>query len=154
MSTSAIFIVILAALLVFGTLVVGLSVVLTANELRRHHFRVVQAWNQQNTSYVLGPIIANFLNDRRRFGARGNGTLALTQRDLRFARPASAREIIIGLDEVADAFTAQSFNNRRCNNAPFLVIKRKTGDLTGFQVRDADTWVKALNKLVDSPTAE
>lgn len=155
MTSAAIVIVCVVALLIFVTLVAGLAMVLSSNELVRHHKRTLESWEQEGVKYVYGPAIASFLNERRRFGGRGNGTLAVTTSDVRFTRPVANQPIVIPVRELSDAFTLDAFNGWN-NGGPFFIVKRTSGDLTGFKVANAEKWAEAVRGLIANapPLAE
>jgi hypothetical protein len=89
------------------------------------------------------------LNERRRFGARGNGALALTQKDIRFSRPISQNEIVIPFHEMSDVTMTDTFNGWRIGG-PFLVVKRTNGDLTGFRLIDSEAWATTIREQLES----
>lgn len=122
---------------------VNLASVLLVKDLRQHYVKVVTAWRNVPLEFVRGPEIANFLNQRRLFGARGNGVLVLTPTELRFARIAAENEIIIPLDSIAQVQRVKRFNGYRASK-PFLAIKDTSGTWTGFQVGNAERWEEDL----------
>jgi hypothetical protein len=141
----AVVIVLLVAILIFALLLVGFSIALTSLELRRHFARTIRKWRAEGLVFVRSPVIASILNERRRFGARGNGALALTQKDIRFSRPISQNEIVIPFHEMSDVTMTDTFNGWR-TGGPFLVVKRTNGDLTGFRLIDSEAWATSIRE--------
>jgi hypothetical protein len=56
------------------------------------------------------------------------------------------REIVIPLNEIASVHVVAKFNGR-WGGGPFLVIKRKIGDLTGFQLSNPRKWAEVLDEV-------
>jgi hypothetical protein len=77
----------------------------------------------------------------------GNGTLVLSDTAIHFAQVAPEREIIIPLKDIERAFLLRRFNGRR-GARPFLVVRRKIGDLTGFQMDTPEKWASTINRIV------
>ena len=115
--------------------------------VRKRRAQAIKNWKERGVQFVLGPAQSNFLNEPRTFGVGSNGTLVLSDTALHFAQVSPNREIVIPLKDVERAFLVKSFNGRR-GGQPFVIIKRKIGDLTGFQLGVPDKWFKAINDAV------
>lgn len=135
------------AVAVAALLLLTVSVAVTSRRLTRHRARVVKEWQRQGVRILLGPAHANFLNRPRGIGFGGNGTLLLSADALRFAQLNPDREIVIPLKDIRAAMLANRFNGR-WGGGPFLIVQRKTGDLTGFQIDQPQRWVDAINTAV------
>jgi len=115
--------------------------------IRKRREQAIRDWQARGVAFVLGPVQANFLNEPRSFGVGGNGTLVMSDTAIHFAQVAPEREIIIPLKDIERAFLLRRFNSRR-GAKPFLIIQRKVGDLTGFQLEAAGQWAAAINRAV------
>lgn len=133
----------LVATAVIVIIIINLASVLLVKDLRKHYVQVVTGWRNAQMQFVQGPEIANFLNQRRWFGARGNGVLVLTPTEMRFARIAAEKEIVIPLSSIEQVQRVKRFNGYRASK-PFLAVKDTAGTWTGFQVGDAEKWEQEL----------
>jgi hypothetical protein len=137
------------ALVLFGVAVVAVSA-----SIRRRHRLAMQSWAQRGYQFVLPPAQASFLNEPRSFGVGSNGTLAMTEDALHFAQVMPEREITIPLRDIDSVHLVNKFNGR-WGGGPYLVIRRKVGDLTGFQIGNARRMAEALNSARDgNPPAQ
>lgn len=140
-------IVIFAGSLVIALILLTYAVSSITMAVRRRRAQAVKDWKARGVQFVLGPTQANFLNEPRTFGVGGNGTLVLSDSALHFAQVAPEREIIIPLKDIEKAFLLKRFNGRM-GAKPFLIIQRKIGDLTGFQLGEPEKWVDVVNRSV------
>lgn len=140
-------IVIFAISLVIAMILLTYAVSSIAMAVRKRRAQAVKDWKERGVQFVLGPAQANFLNEPRTFGVGGNGTLVLSDTAIHFAQVAPNREIIIPLKDVERAFLVKRFNGRR-GAKPFVVIQRKIGDLTGFQLGVPEKWVDTINQAL------
>ncbi len=124
-------IVISVSVFVVALLLLSISMSSIALAVRKRRKVAMNSWKSQGLTFVITPAQANFLNEPRAFGVGNNGTLALTETSLRFAQVMPEREIVIPLNEIASVHVVAKFNGR-WGGGPFLVIKRKIGDLTVF----------------------
>jgi hypothetical protein len=136
--------VIFAALLVVALLLITFAISSISLTVRRRRKQAIQGWKAKGIAMRVTPGQANFLNEARAFGVGNNGTLALTADALRFAQVMPEREIVIRLDEIASVHVVNAFNGR-IGGGPFLVIKRKVGDLTGFQITNPRRWADLID---------
>ena len=126
-----------------------LATFLVTREVKRRRREAIGKWKNSRLNFVLGPSAANFLNSKRAFGAGGNGTLLLTTESLRFAQASPNREIVIPLVDIETALVMKDFNGR-WGGGPFLVVRRKVGDFTGFQVGAAQKWQMAICQQLEA----
>lgn len=140
-------IVIFAGSLVIALILLTYAVSSITMAVRRRRAQAVKDWKARGVQFVLGPTQANFLNEPRTFGVGGNGTLVLSDSALHFAQVAPEREIVIPLKDIEKAFLLKRFNGRM-GAKPFLIIQRKVGDLTGFQLDEPEKWVNVVNQSV------
>jgi hypothetical protein len=129
------------ALVLFGVAIVAVSA-----SIRRRHRTALQSWAQRGYQFVLPPSQASFLNEPRSFGVGSNGTLALTEDALHFAQVMPEREITIPLRDIDSVHLVSKFNGR-WGGGPYMVIRRKVGDLTGFQISAARRWAEAIDSV-------
>jgi len=115
--------------------------------VRKRRALAIKSWKERGVQFVLGPAQGNFLNEPRSFGVGGNGTLVMNDTALHFAQVAPSREIVIPLKDIERAYLVKTFNGRR-GSRPFVVVKRKIGDLTGFQLHVPEKWFTAINDAV------
>lgn len=147
-------IMICAIALTLAMIVVTYAVSSITMAVRKRRAAAIKDWKARGVEFVLGPAQANFLNEPRSFGVGGNGTLVLSDTAIHFAEVSPAREIVIPLREIESAHIMQKFNGR-WGGGPFLVIKRKIGDLTGFQTGNPQKWADKVNELIGvAPDAE
>jgi len=140
-------IVIFAGSLVIAMILLTYAVSSITVAIRKRRAQAVKDWQERGVQFVLGPVQANFLNEPRSFGVGGNGTLVLSDTAIHFAQVAPEREIIIPLKDIERAFLLKRFNGRR-GAKPFLIIQRKIGDLTGFQLDASEKWAGTINRIV------
>ncbi|MCS7056841.1 MAG: hypothetical protein NZM18_11800 [Thermoflexales bacterium] len=140
-------IVIFAGSLVIALILLTYAVSSVAAAVRKRRAQAIKDWKARGVQFVLGPTQANFLNEPRSFGVGGNGTLVLSDTAIHFAQVAPEREIVIPLRDVERAFLLRRFNGRRAAK-PFLIIRRRIGDLTGFQLDAPERWAEAINRAV------
>ena len=144
---------IFAGSLVAAVVALLLATFLVTREVKRRRREAIGKWKNSRLNFVLGPSAANFLNSKRAFGAGGNGTLLLTTESLRFAQASPNREIVIPLVDIETATLAKDFNGR-WGGGPFLVVRRKVGDLTGFQIGAAQKWQQAICQQLEVVNAQ
>lgn len=140
-------IVIFAGSLVIAMILLTYAVSSITMAVRKRRAQAIKDWKARGVQFVLGPAQANFLNEPRSFGVGGNGTLVLSDTAIHFAQVAPEREIIIPLRDVERAFLLRRFNGRR-GAKPFLIVQRKIGDLTGFQMDAPEKWAETINRAV------
>ena len=140
-------IVIFTGSLVIAMLLLTYAVSSITAAIRKRREQAICDWQARGVNFLLGPIQANFLNEPRSFGVGGNGTLVMSDSAIHFAQVMPEREIIIPLKDIERAFLLRRFNGRR-GAKPFLIIQRKVGDLTGFQLENAGNWAAAINRAV------
>jgi hypothetical protein len=140
---------IFAGSLVAAVVALLLATFLVTREVKRRRREAIGKWKNSRLNFVLGPSAANFLNTKRAFGAGGNGTLLLTTESLRFAQASPNREIVIPLVDIETATLAKDFNGR-WGGGPFLVVRRKVGDLTGFQIGAPQKWQQAICQQLET----
>jgi hypothetical protein len=140
-------IVIFAGSLVIALILLTYAVSSVTMAVRKRRAQAIKDWKARGVQFSLGPVQANFLNEPRSFGVGGNGTLVLSDTAIHFAQVAPEREIVIPLRDVERAFLLRRFNGRR-GAKPFLIIQRKVGDLTGFQMDAPEKWAEAINRAV------
>lgn len=140
-------IVIFAITLVVAMVVLTYAVSSITLSVRKRRAVAIKSWKERGVQFVQGPAQANFLNEPRSFGVGGNGTLVMSDTALHFAQVAPNREIVIPLKDIDRAYLVKSFNGRR-GSRPFMVVKRKIGDLTGFQLNVPTKWFDAINSAV------
>lgn len=140
-------IVIFAGSLVIAMLLLTYAVSSITMAVRKRRAQAIKDWKARGVQFVLGPVQANFLNEPRSFGVGGNGTLVLSDTAIHFAQVAPEREIVIPLRDIERAFLLRRFNGRR-GAKPFLIIQRKIGDLTGFQLDTPEQWAETINRTV------
>jgi hypothetical protein len=140
-------IVIFTGSLVITMLLLTYAVSSITAAIRKRRAQAIRDWQARGVTFLLGPVQANFLNEPRSFGVGGNGTLVMSDTAIHFAQVTPEREIIIPLKDVERAFLLRRFNGRR-GAKPFLIIQRKVGDLTGFQIEDASKWAAVINRIV------
>ena len=140
-------IVIFAGSLVIAMLLLTYAVSSISLAVRKRREQAIRDWQARGVTFLLGPTQANFLNEPRSFGVGGNGTLVMSDTAIHFAQVAPEREIIIPLKDIERAFLMQRFNGRR-SSKPFLIIQRKIGDLTGFQLEAPSKWATTINRAV------
>jgi hypothetical protein len=148
--------VICSATLVVALLLVSFAISSVTMSVRKRRAKAIRGWQAQGMRMLMAPAQANFLNEARAFGVGNNGTLAVTDGALRFAQVMPEREIVIRFDEIESVHIVTKFNGR-WGGGPFLVIKRKVGDLTGFQVVNPQRWAEALDQARmgnDAPLAQ
>ncbi len=122
--------------------------------VRKRRAAAIKDWKARGVEFVLGPAQANFLNEPRSFGVGGNGTLVLSDTAIHFAEVSPAREIVIPLKDIESAAIVKSFNGR-WGGGPFFVVKRRVGDLTGFQTGNSQKWADKVNEMIGaSPAGE
>jgi hypothetical protein len=65
------------------------------------------------------------------------------------------RDIVIALADIDSVHLVDKFNGR-WGGGPFLVVRRKAGDLTGFQLHGARRWASAIDeaRMGELPLAE
>lgn len=143
-------IVIFAIALVIAMIVLTYAVSSITLSVRKRRALAIKSWKERGVQFVLGPSQANFLNEPRSFGVGGNGTLIMSDTALHFAQVSPAREIVIPLKDIERAYLVRSFNGRRASQ-PFVVIKRKIGDLTGFQLGVPQKWFDGVNNAIGVP---
>lgn len=140
-------VVIFAGSLVIALILLTYAVSSITTAVRKRRAQAIEEWKSRGVQFVLGPAQANFLNEPRSFGVGGNGTLVLSDSAIHFAQVAPEREIVIPLRDVERAFLLRRFNGRR-GAKPFLIIQRKVGDLTGFQLDAPERWAETVNRAV------
>ena len=147
-------IIICAGALTITMIVLTYAVSSITMAVRKRRASAIKDWKARGVEFVLGPAQANFLNEPRSIGVGGNGTLVLSDTAIHFAEVSPMREIIIPLRDVERAYLAKKFNGR-WGGGPFLVIKRRVGDLTGFQMGNAQKWADRVNDMIGvEPAAE
>ena len=147
-------IVLLVAGIVVVLILVSLATSLTIRDLRKHFRVMTQAWKTQDIQFVQGPALANFLNQRRLFGMRGNGALVLTTQDVRFAQLVPNREIVIHMSDITAVRLVRKFNGR-WGGGPFLAIQNKNGEWIGFQTEHPQEWAENIEaKLQLAPVPQ
>ncbi|MDW8395445.1 MAG: hypothetical protein RMM31_04295 [Anaerolineae bacterium] len=142
-------ILICAGSLVISTLMLTYAVSSVTMAVRQRRAEAVKSWRERGVEFRLGPVQVNFLNEPRMFGVGGNGTLVMSGTAIHFAQVSPKREIVIPLRDIERAFIARRFNGRV--GGPFLIIQRKIGDLTGFQMPNPQKWAEAINTAVAAP---
>jgi hypothetical protein len=120
--------------------------------VRKRRAAAIKDWKARGVEFVLGPAQAHFLNEPRSFGVGGNGTLVLSDTAIHFAEVSPAREIVIPLKDIEQAYIVKQFNGR-WGGGPFLVVKRRVGDLTGFQTGNPQKWAGKVNEAVGASPA-
>jgi hypothetical protein len=147
-------IMICAVALTLAVIVITYAVSSITMAVRKRRAAAIKDWKARGVEFVLGPAQANFLNEPRTLGVGGNGTLVLSDTAIHFAEVSPAREIVIPLKDIESAHVVKRFNGR-WGGGPFLVIKRKIGDLTGFQTGNAQKWADKVNEVIGaSPAGE
>jgi hypothetical protein len=144
---------IFAGAVVAAVVALLLATFLVTREVKRRRREAIGKWKNSRLNFVLGPSAANFLNTQRAFGAGGNGTLLLTTESLRFAQASPNREIVIPLVDIETALLMKDFNGR-WGGGPFLVVRRKVGDLTGFQIGGAQKWQQTICQQLEAVNAQ
>ena len=143
-----------AIALTIGMIVLTYAVSSITMAVRKRRAAAIKDWKARGVEFVLGPAQGNFLNEPRSFGVGGNGTLVLSDTAIHFAEVSPVREIVIPLKDIEAAHVVKQFNGR-WGGGPFLVIKRKVGDLTGFQTGNPQKWADKVNAAIGaSPAAE
>ncbi len=134
---------------------VGFSMLNITRAIRKRRAAALKQWRAQGKQWLLRPTQAGFLNEPRSFGVGNNGTLMLTSDALHFAQVMPEREIVIALSDVDSVHLVNKFNGR-WGGGPYLVIRRKAGDLTGFQLHDPRKWATAIDeaRMGELPLAE
>ncbi len=145
-------ILICAGSLVISSLLLTYAVSWITIAIRKRRAAALKSWRERGVEIRLGPTQVNFLNEPRMFGVGGNGTLIMSDTALHFAQVSPEREIVIPLRDIDRAFLAKRFNGRI--GGPFLIIRRKIGDLTGFQMPNPQKWADAINQRVGAVGAE
>jgi hypothetical protein len=114
--------------------------------IRKRRRAALGKWKAAGLAFVLPPAQASFLNEPRSFGVGSNGTLVLTKHALYFAQVMPEREIVIQLSDIDSVHLVSKFNGR-WGGGPFLVLRRKIGDLTGFKISNARRWAEAIDEV-------
>lgn len=142
-------ILICAGSLVISMLMLTYAVSSVTMAVRKRRAEALKSWRERGIEFQLGPVQVNFLNEPRMFGVGGNGTLVMSSTAIHFAQVSPKREIVIPLRDIERAFITRRFNGRV--GGPFLIIQRKIGDLTGFQMPNPQKWAEAINAAVAAP---
>jgi hypothetical protein len=134
---------------------VAFSMMNVSRAIRKRRTSALRAWKQQGKQWLLPPTQAGFLNEARSFGVGNNGTLMLTAEALHFAQVMPERDIVIALADIDSVHLVNNFNGR-LGGGPYLVVRRKAGDLTGFQLNAARRWATAIDeaRMGELPLAE
>ncbi len=141
-------------LLVLGILAINVavwSVVLFF--LRRRTRQIAAEWAAQGLGFRRGPEMATYRGHASvAIPARGNGLLALTDRDLRLMRIVPRREFVIPLAQITKIEQVRAWKGSYKAGRPVIVVYyHDTGtstaqdDAIGFSVRDSQAWLEALN---------
>ena len=138
--------------IVFATLAIIFS--LLNRTLKRHLNRVYERWLDEGVQIVKGPAQANYRGHlSMAIPVRGNGVLALTDHDLRFAQFAPQREFIVPLDQITHLVVKRVWIRNTRGGQPVIGVYFHTNDLGGDQTdalgvivapRERQAWLDAI----------
>ncbi|NDJ75210.1 MAG: hypothetical protein GYB65_03035 [Chloroflexi bacterium] len=142
---------VLIAILITGAIVFGVMIlvwVLVIVLLRRQMEMVQRRWTEQSLVIHHGPEMANYRGHKSMaLPVKGNGILALTDRDLRFAQLVPRREYVIPLSAITRLEHPRIWaRSSRAGMPLFAVYFQQDGeeDAIGFGVRDKKAWIDAI----------
>lgn len=140
----------LAALL----MVLGSVVWMLRRQVRRVHAR----WAADGLVMRRGPVIASYRGHARGgIPLRGNGTLALTQHDVRFSQLVPRREFVIPLNHITRVALHRSWRGSTRVGMPVMAIfyhADQGEDAIGLAVRDVRDWMAAIAAAAQVPVDE
>lgn len=116
----------------------------------KHRADTIDKWNEEGVEYTMEPVVCQFggldsVGEARQL--RGAGYAALTTKDLRVTRVVPSESWILNYKQIKGITLARHFKGKVVNKTPFIVVKfSKEGqaDKLAFQVKDVETWAKAL----------
>jgi hypothetical protein len=117
--------------------------------LKRHLTRVYQRWLDEGVQIVEGPAQANYRGHLTGLPVRGNGVLALTDRDLRFAQFAPSREFVVPLDQITRVTSQRGWRGSIRVGYPVIGVYYREGsteDALGIMVQRSahEDWLTAI----------
>ncbi len=119
--------------------------------LRREKEETTRRWTQDEVRFLRGPAFINFsgIESRGALQIRGNGFMALTDRDLRITRAIPAAEWRIPHEQITRASLESAFLLRWKWRKVLVITFEQEGrqDRIGLYVRDEATWAEEINRV-------
>jgi hypothetical protein len=147
----------LIALILFAVFA-ALAIIFTLlnRALKRHLTRVYTRWLDEGIQIVEGPAQANYRGHLTGLPVRGNGVLALTDRDLRFAQFAPAREFIVPLDQITRVTSRRGWRGSIRVGYPVIGVYYREGPTEialGLMVQRSahEAWLNAISRAANVP---
>jgi hypothetical protein len=152
----------LTLFVVFAALAITFTLLNRA--LKRHLTRVYTRWLDEGVQIVKGPAQANYRGHlSMAIPVRGNGVIALTERDLRFAQFVPDREFIVPLDQITHLAVQRTWQGSTRGGQPVIGVYFGTDDREGDQTdafgvivpaRERQAWIEAIAAAAQVPVED
>jgi hypothetical protein len=130
----------------------------TVIALRRQVQRTREQWAEGGVVIRKGPELANYRGHASvAVPVRGNGALALTDRDLRFAQLIPRREFVIPLAQITRVERQRVWHGSYHAGRPVIVAYYRDGaqeDAIGLSARRTQDWLEAIANAAGVPVKQ
>jgi hypothetical protein len=142
-------------LVLFIMAILGAVFGVTVIALRRQVQRTREQWAAQGITIRKGPELANYRGHASvAISVRGNGVLALTDHDLRFAQLIPRREFVIPLAQITRVERRRAWHGSYRAGRPVIVARYRDGaqeDAIGLSVRNTQDWLETIANAASVP---